>query len=67
MTCPSCQNSVLSTADKCSCGYRFNGPQDNPAAVLGSIERMVRTIKNVVLWWAILSIFGALAWVLSRV
>ncbi len=27
------------------------------------IEQSVRTIKNILIWWTVVSVFGALAWV----
>lgn len=62
MTCPSCRRLNDQYADHCECGYAFQGSQTNAAAVLGSIDRSVRMIKNIVLWWAILTIAAAALW-----
>lgn len=66
MTCPSCRRAALSMSSRCECGYAFQGPQTEIAPVLGSIDRSVRTVKNILLWWFFLTIAGALAWIIMR-
>lgn len=64
MTCPSCGIINLSTADKCECGYVLKGSQTNPLMYLGSIDKSLRTIKRIAIWWLILSIAAVAASVL---
>jgi hypothetical protein len=35
-------------------------------AVLGSIDRSVRTIKNILVWWTVASCLAALLWIIER-
>jgi hypothetical protein len=42
------------------CGYAFWGRQTDATACLASIERSVRTIKYLVVWWFVLMVGGAL-------
>jgi ribosomal protein L37AE/L43A len=68
MTCPSCGRRDLNEfADKCdTCGYAFRGPQMDPLPVLASINRSLRTIKSILVWWLALSIIAAAVYVISR-
>jgi len=70
MNCPACNLVKQPLQDACNaCGYRFVGPQKDSLPVLVSIERSVRVIKNILIFWLILSLLSALGsvfWVLSR-
>ena len=67
MKCLSCEAPDIE-ADRCSkCGYAFIGTQTDSVAVLASIERMVRTIKNVLIWWMVLTLVGGALWVVASV
>jgi hypothetical protein len=61
MKCPACQkDESLQSADGwvCKCGYAFSGPQTNSFAVVASIERMLRTVKGILVFWCWLTIIG---------
>jgi hypothetical protein len=45
-------------ADRRNCGYAFVGPQTETVACLASIERSVRTIRKILIWWFVLSLIG---------
>jgi|HubBroStandDraft_1064217.scaffolds.fasta_scaffold79779_3 hypothetical protein len=59
MRCPACQkDETLQTADGlvCKCGYAFMGPQTNSLIVLAAIERALRSIKSILLFWVWLTV-----------
>jgi len=51
--------------DRCvKCGYVFRGPQTDSVACLASIDRSLRTIKKVAVFWLILTLIGLVLWLL---
>jgi hypothetical protein len=76
MTCPCCRRPLFLGAKVCECGWNENAgaPEsykqanreaDMYAAVM-SIEQSARTIRNILLWWVILTGIAAAAWFLLR-
>jgi hypothetical protein len=72
MECPWCREDQDETVKNCKCGYVFREPQvdrlvsiesmlDEGTDFLESIDRSVRVIKNLLVWWFILTVGGALA------
>lgn len=63
MTCPSCKLENPATALRCDCGYAF-GPtaKTDPSLslYLHSIDSSIRTIKWIIIAWAVLTVIGAL-------
>jgi hypothetical protein len=66
MKCPKCSLINPDGTQRCDCGYAFQGPQTDSTAPLVSIERSVRTIKNIVVWWFVLTLIGAVVFVIVR-
>lgn len=66
MKCPKCSLISPDGALHCDCGYAFQGPQTASMAPLVAIERSVRTIKNIAVWWFILTLIGALVFVIAQ-
>jgi hypothetical protein len=62
--CPACSFNNDYDVKTCQCGYAFEGPQTDSTVCLASIERSVRTIKILVVWWFILTLAGALLWLI---
>jgi hypothetical protein len=63
MNCPACQYEHVKTNQVCKvCGYAFWGPQTNYVACLASIDRSLRSIKNIMMWWVKLSVACGLIW-----
>jgi hypothetical protein len=67
MKCPACSLENPSTAKKCDCGFAFWGPQTESVACLASIDRSLRTIKKILIWWFVLGLMGALLWFIIAV
>ncbi len=66
MNCPSCAH-VVGGGYKCEvCGYVLTGKQDDQLAALSSIDRSLRTIKAILVWWVVLSIAAGLLYLVSR-
>jgi hypothetical protein len=51
-------------ANKCECGYILHGPQTDPLMYLGSIDRSLRTIKKILVFWLVLGLIGAAIWLI---
>lgn len=66
MKCPACGAANVFNAERCKCGYVFQGPQTESVACLASIERSVRTIKRLLIWWFVLTLIGGALWVLAH-
>jgi hypothetical protein len=54
-------------AELCKCGYVFVGKQSDSLACLASIERSLRTLKVIALWWVWLTVAGVLIWIISAI
>lgn len=67
MKCPACKLENPSTALLCDRGYRFGSSAtasaSDPSTIsyLRSIDGSLRTIKAIMVVWAVLSLFGVLA------
>lgn len=58
---PACNNrDNLAIAERCNCGYVFHGPQTDSLACLASIERSLRAIKGMLIFWLALTVIGGL-------
>jgi hypothetical protein len=67
MKCPACARiDNPYGAQACKCGYAFEGPQTEPTAVLASIERSARTIKNILVWWFVITLTTAALYLIVR-
>ena len=64
MTCPSCKLENPPSASVCDCGYQFQSATGHVMATqetspyLASIDRSLKTIKNLMVLWLLLSIAG---------
>ena len=67
MKCPSCNKVNLSTAEKCDCGYELHGPQTNALMHLGSIDRSLRTIKTILVFWLVVALVVGIIWLVVTV
>jgi len=67
MTCPACLEPTVDTAERCKCGYAFHGPQTDSIAVLGSIEKTLRTIKNIMVFWLIAVLACVVLWIAFKI
>jgi predicted metal-dependent RNase len=62
MKCPVCQLENPSSAARCDCGYSFAGLKTNSDSYLRSIDASLRTIKQIIVWWAVLTVVGLIIW-----
>ena len=58
--CPNCRYRNFSMAEQCKCGYMLRGPQKDLLMHLVTIDRSLRTIKNVAIVWFWLTVLGML-------
>jgi hypothetical protein len=62
MKCPACHLENPDTATHCDCGYSLTGSKMDPNYYLRSIADSARTIKRVVVCWAVLTVIGMIVW-----
>jgi hypothetical protein len=62
MNCRAC-NEDLEGRTTCQCGYVFDGPQAEAVPILSAIDRSLRSIKSILTWWTVLTVAGAVLWV----
>jgi hypothetical protein len=67
MRCPVCKLENPENARRCDCGHEFSalGAARSAPDYLGSIDSSVRTIKFVVVAWAVLTVIGFTVWLLA--
>jgi hypothetical protein len=81
MRCPVCRLESPENTRRCDCGHEFAAayaasapstrigpivaPDPSASLYLRSIDRNVRTIKFVVVAWAVLTVIGFVAWLLA--
>jgi len=73
MKCPLCKLESPESARTCDCGYSFatgSAPSVGASAtsieLLRSIDRSLRTIKLIVVSWAVLTLIGFIVWLVRR-
>jgi hypothetical protein len=64
MKCPACRETNSPNAKKCNCGFAFWGPQTDSVACLASIEKSLRAIRGILVWWFVLGMIGAVLWLI---
>lgn len=68
MRCPSCKLENPATATRCDCGYPFSSASSDSqlSLYLWSIDNSLRTIRRIVVAWAVLTIIGACVWMVRH-
>ena len=66
--CPSCGFESTSTAKRCACGLSLVAVSPKSEIdYLKSLDASLTTIKNIMLWWLVLSIAATVLYVFAKV
>jgi hypothetical protein len=52
---------------RCDCGYSFHGRKTSSDSYLRSIDDSRHTIKRIIVWWAVLTVFDFIVWFVATV